>query len=281
MLSAAEKTIFQAFVNFCPNFAGARVKCEEGPNPPDYICTDETGRRIGVELGEWLDEQQMKRSKERERLEESYCSVLRSEDQDPPRNIEWVCLYEKSGRRLPATDAALFKTEVYRCVSEIDASWPTNPDRDAPQGHSLSDFSKYPLLGKYLAGLEFRSRRRLDRLKGISWIGFRPQGGAYSPKDAVESLLRLLEKKANKYAGLHEDHQLSELYLIAYYDQALAYNTPYFGSNFGLAQVAEIAAIESSKRPGPFQKIFLFNSIPKTWLFTGSVRRRLMPLVIF
>ena len=116
MLSAAEKTVFQAFVNFCPDFAGVRVKCEEGPDPPDYICTDETGKRIGVELGEWLNEQQMKRSKERERLEDSYCAVLRSEVEDPPPNIEWVWLYEKSGTRLAAPDAELFKTEAYRCV---------------------------------------------------------------------------------------------------------------------------------------------------------------------
>jgi hypothetical protein len=205
----------------------------------------------------------MKRGKERERLEDSYCAALRSEDEDPPRNIEWVSLYEKAGTRLPANDAEVFKMEAYRCVREIDESWPTNPVRDDPQGHTFTDFAKYPLLGKYLAGLDFRSRRRQDQVKGISWIGFRPRGGAYTPKYAVEALLRLLEKKANKYAGLHENHQLSELYLVAYYDQALIYNTPYFGPNFGLAQIAEIAAIESSKRPGPFQKIFLFNSIPQ------------------
>lgn len=267
MLRPAEKTIFEAFAKFYPEFAGTKVKCEDGPDPPDYICVDEGGRRVGIELGEWLNEQQTQESKERERLEDSYCSVIRSEEEEPPRNIGWLYLNNKAGLRLSANDGAVFRAELYTCVKEVDDGWPKNPDRDDLQGYVHNDFGAYPILAKYLEGLYFRSRARIDPIKGIAWIGFRPRGGAYSPKDAVQALLGLIRKKTNKYADLRRDQNLAELYLIAYYDQALIHNTPYFGLNFGLDEVAEIASAEVAKNPGPFQRVFLFNALPQDmWL---------------
>jgi hypothetical protein len=261
MLRPAEKIIFESFVNFSPEFAGRPVKCEEGPDPPDYICVDDAGNRIGVELGEWLNEQQTRESKERERLENSYCSVIKSEEQEPPHHVGSVYLSTKLGLRLDADDRVGFKGELLQCIQHIDDGWSENRDRDDPQGYNLDDFDGYPSLAKYLTGLQFRSRRRIDTIKGISWIGFRPRGGAYSPKSAVEALLDLLRKKGNKYAGIHTEQNLAELFLIVYYDQALIHNTPYFGIDFGMAEVVAIASVEVARNPGPFQKIFLFNSI--------------------
>ncbi|MGA8154358.1 MAG: hypothetical protein WB952_25670 [Terriglobales bacterium] len=261
MLSAGEKAIFESFTKFYPNFAGAKVKCEDGPDPPDFICAEESGLRVGVELGEWLNEQQTRESKERERLEDSYCSVLKSEEEEPPRNIGWVYLNSKPGLRLGAEDAVAFKAEFYECIKQTDTGWPNNPERDDPQGHTLRDFAEYPVMGKYLDGLHFQSRERINPIKGIAWADFRPRGGAYSPKDAVAALLELLRKKTNKYASLHREQDLVELYLVVYYDQGLIHNTPYFGLNFGLDEVAKAASAEVAKNPGPFQKIFLFNSI--------------------
>ena len=65
------------------------------------------------------------------------------------------------------------------------------------------------------------------------------------------------------YAGLHQSQNLTELHLVVYYDQGLIHNTPYFGEYFGMNEIAKIASAEISKDPGPFQAVFLFNSVPQ------------------
>ena len=82
--------------------------------------------------------------------------------------------------------------------------------------------------------------------------------------NAVNALLALIHKKTSMYAGLHAKENLSELYLVAYYDLALIHNTPYFAPNFGWDRVTAIAAAEIDKNPGAFQKVFLFDSRQKS-----------------
>jgi hypothetical protein len=260
MLRPGEKTIFEAFTRTCPNFAGRKVKCEVGPDPPDYVCVDELGRRVGLELGEWLHEQQTRESKKQERLEESYCSVIKSEEENPPKNLGWVLLEAQPHLRLGEGDSEAFRAEIYQCVREVDDGWLDSPCREDPQGYLHTDFSKYPTLAKYLQGINFRPRRDAELVRGIGWISFPGRGGAYSPRDAVAALIELLRKKTNKYANVHREHSLAELYLVVYYDQALIHNTPYFGVGFGLDEVAKIASEQVAENPGPFQKLFLFNS---------------------
>jgi hypothetical protein len=72
--------------------------------------------------------------------------------------------------------------------------------------------------------------------------------------------LCLLRDKTAKYADLHTKQGLAELYLIAYYNKALLYNSPYLAPDFGLSDVAAIAAAEVAKDPGAFQKVLLFNA---------------------
>ena len=51
MLRKEEKVIFEFFMKLMPNFAGRPVKWQPGNDPPDVLCTDNDGVRIGVELG--------------------------------------------------------------------------------------------------------------------------------------------------------------------------------------------------------------------------------------
>ncbi len=55
-----ERALFAAFLNVDPEFAGERLadwhQPEDERDFPDIIGTSVTGRRIGVELGEWLNE---------------------------------------------------------------------------------------------------------------------------------------------------------------------------------------------------------------------------------
>lgn len=69
MVSKQEQEIFQAVVASEPNFAGEAVKCSVGSDPPDFLCQTNPGRKIGVELGEWLHEAQTERARALEILE--------------------------------------------------------------------------------------------------------------------------------------------------------------------------------------------------------------------
>jgi hypothetical protein len=55
---ASEKIIFDAFLRIQPDFADEAITSWEQTkaDPPDVLCVTRSGRRIGVELAEWLNE---------------------------------------------------------------------------------------------------------------------------------------------------------------------------------------------------------------------------------
>lgn len=266
MLRPEEKITFENFQATEPNFAHAPVECAEGPDPPDFICVDPGGRRIGVELGEWLNPKQMAANVERERQEDRFVGVIRSDTEEPPPNVELVWIDRKEDSRLEDGDAEAFRTELYSCIGELNAVAASEFDWHEP----ISKFEHYPALAKYLQRVRVRPRTQSQHVKGVHWIDFSAHGGAYTAQTALDTLLTLIRNKTAKYDGLHKKERLKELYLVAYYDQALIYNTPYFAPGVTLDDVAREAAAEVARNPGQFQKVFLFNALPG--------ERRVIPL---
>lgn len=80
----------------------------------------------------------------------------------------------------------------------------------------------------------------------------------------MDALLRNIRKKAAKYSTLSREQALDELYLIAYYDRAILYNSPYATLGFGIRDVADAVSQELAANPGHFHKVFLFSPIEKT-----------------
>jgi hypothetical protein len=120
---ALEKGIFDVFVRLHPDFAGRPVTTSIGNDPPDILCIDASGKRIGVELGEWLDEIQIAMGKKREGVEKSFTSVIASDQEIPPEHIgiSWIGL--KKEIPLKAGDAPTFRKEIYELVGESDRDW--------------------------------------------------------------------------------------------------------------------------------------------------------------
>jgi hypothetical protein len=155
----AEAANFAAFTDACPNFAGRPlVSVQRGGDPPDFLCLDGAGARIGVELVQWINEQQTGPSKELHKLEKSYRTVIRSTHVQPPKNIGMVFIYAKDRTSLAPADATLFQNELYRFVADVDAAWLANPDWNDRQGYDFKDFNGYPSLASHLEGLCFYSR---------------------------------------------------------------------------------------------------------------------------
>ena len=189
---AEEKAVFDALCAAHPDFVGVGVVWQEGPDPPDLIGTDGADRRIGVELGEWLNEEQMREGKRQERAEDSFLNAIRSEDEAPPGNIGCIWLSLAHERSLPVEEAEQFRAEILECLHVIDRS---TIDWTDPQGYDHSDFSSFPCLQRHLTGIHVRSASQIPAYKGGSLIGFPPKGGAYTPKSALDALLKLLRKR--------------------------------------------------------------------------------------
>jgi hypothetical protein len=255
-----EKTIFDYFEKKNPNFAGRKVTSVLGNDPPDILCTDEADKRIGVELGEWVNKDQIKASKIREAIERSYGDAVQSRKASHPSNIGMVRFGPKDAVQVSAGDAKSFRDEMYAFIEWLNTNWPPSDLKYNPRHYVHHDFSGYPMLAKYLHMLEFIPANVINPPNGYEWIGFRPAGGAYSSESAITALAELIAKKTSKYETLHVKEKLDELYLVAYYDQGLFHNTPYETISTRFEDIAAAASVWLKTNIGKFQKVFLFDS---------------------
>lgn len=260
-LRLSEKLIFEAFYRTLPGFAGREIEWKLGPNPPDILCFDDAGRQIGVELVEWLNEAQIKASKIREKSEQSFLQVIRSQDISPPSNIGLVWLSSKLLVPLREADAEKFRLELFALIESENLKWEINLDQQTAGSYFYQDFSNYPYLKRYLASIQFFSRARFNTSRGARWIRFPTPTFAYSPEESIDSLIESIKKKTSKYIDLHRQESLDELYLLVYYDQGWFYNTPFNAPGVDFSNIAERVAQFVATDHGIFQKIFLFNSL--------------------
>lgn len=262
----AEAANFEAFRSVHPDFAGRALEnVQWGGDPPDILCLDASGSRIGVELVQWVNQGQIAASKKKFALEKSYDDVIQSASAQPPANIGMLFIYAKIP--LAPKNAATFRRELYDFIAQAAAKYPEWED---PQGYMYSDFMGYPCLSEHLEGLEFYSARRRSHAQlGIHWIVFRNHGGAYTPDWMRDALVGNIKTKIAKYAKpqnklkLGQQH-LAEFYLLAYYDEAVLHNTPYDGPGFGFKEIATIVAGELAASPHPFDKVFLYSPLEKS-----------------
>jgi hypothetical protein len=266
----AEAANFEAFKLAHPNFAGRPlVSIQWGGDPPDVLCLDAPGNRIGVELVQWVNGRQMAVSKARFKLEDSYNSVIQSSSVQSPANIGLVFIYAEDNAILLPQNATAFRKELYDFVARIDAEWLKNPEWNDPQGYPFTDFTGYPTLAQHIDGLDFYARgRRFNPQLGSEWLTFRAHGGAYTSDWMRDALIDNISRKIDKYAKPHNrlklhQQRLAEFYLLAYYDEAVLYNTPYDSPGFGFPEIAAIVAHELTAKPHPFDKVFLHSPIEK------------------
>jgi hypothetical protein len=265
----AERLNFDAFRKAWPNFAGRPLKSfRRGGDPPDFLCFDHTRKRIGVELVEWLEQGQTAREKARYGLEQGYLRVIRSDKRAAPKHIGRVFLYAKKGKRLSTGRAKQFQKELYNFIASVNNRWPTNPEWTNPQGQDFTDFRGSPALAEHLAMLVFFSRGRFNAYPNVEWICFEAHGCAFSYQWMVDALLANIKKKIQKYRKPDNKKQLraqrlDEFDLLAYYDQAALYNTPYSGIGFGFADVASVVHGYLAGTQHPFDKVFLFSPLER------------------
>lgn len=170
-----------------------------GRRPAGRVCIDDQGNRVGVELVQWLNDEQTAASKKQFALEKSYNDVIQSASVEPPDTIAFILIYAKLP--LAAKNSAAFRKELYACVAQVAAKYPEWED---PQGYMHTDFGGYACLAEHLEGLDFYlTRRRSHAQLGIDWIVFRNHGGAYTTDWMRDALLENIKRKIAKYAKPH------------------------------------------------------------------------------
>jgi hypothetical protein len=255
-----EKAVFEGFLTAAPMFTNVPVKEWRQPakDPPDIECDLVDGTTVGIELTSWLDESQIGRSKKKEMMEDSFRQAITPE---PPNNTEHVHLiWMDPKRRMIANDAAAFRGELLAAMEEIDRRWDSEPDWETPQGFQFDNLASYPMLKKYLDGIDVHPRlpsRQSTMQKGSPhWLSFLLSGGAYSPEWAVDALCEVIEAKVQKYKV--NPMGRGEFDLLVHYDKAFAHNTPVHGIDFGYPEAVKSAAARIGANVGVFKKIFVF-----------------------
>jgi hypothetical protein len=272
MIRENELRIFDEFQALCPDFAGGAVVCGAGADPPDILC-EAGGVRIGVELGEWLDEWQIGYRKREERQNDSYDLTFEIARTVKLSNLSEVWI--EPIKTLETTSRDQFNKEFFKFILKLDQTWQDREDYNDPQGVEIStdEFVGFPALTEHLTELECYSVTR--PMPASEWLNMLSCGSAYDPKDAADALITLLRKKCAKYNNLHNTQKLAELYLVLYYEQAMLYNSPYEGLSYGFSDVADALAIACASEHGYFDRIFLFDSVNRlqalVWANTGTL----------
>lgn len=258
----AEKSIFAAFLDAAPDFAGESVQDWSQPkqDPPDVLCATVAGRHVGLELTGWIDEGQIADTRSAESIESSVRKAIEPEPPNNTEHIQSVWLLRLPRARVKPADAGEFRAELLQLVDEVDSRWGAEEDWHSRQGCWWTDFGRFATLGKYLSQVRFFPRSAFRNWPstrgGHGWLTFPMRGGAYSEDSMLAALQTRLAGKIQKYAA--RPTGLDEFDLLVHYDLAWAYNTPVETLTFKFADAARAGAEFIGDDPGAFDQIFLF-----------------------
>lgn len=256
-----ERALFSAFLAVAPNFAGEPLadwhQPEDESDFPDIIGESATGQKIGVELGEWLNENEIQAAKHKERLEAAFLEAIGDQGQNPTQHIRYVWLHPKLNAKIGPNDGVPFRDQVFAFITACDQRWPN--ERFWKVGPCLSgdDFVDFPLLAKYLDGITLwpADGERWER----NWITFPMRVDTFNRDTMFVPLREIITAKIGHYGATRSG--FDRLFLLVIYNQAAIYNSPaetplhtYDGA------VAELKQLIGENR-GPFDRVLLYIAI--------------------
>jgi hypothetical protein len=186
-----EEIIFKTFISVEPNFAGGELKCEQCPkDPPDFICIEKK-RRIGVELGEWLHENQTARSRAFYDIERKIKGELPDTIKDFLRSHD-ISIRPVQGIFPSKSYRSRFILELFDYLNKFVLSEPMTEEED-----KWDDFNQHPILQKYITKICVSETTSPSDILFI-------KGGPCSPEDPLNALFDQLNAKINhrKYKNL-------------------------------------------------------------------------------
>ncbi len=267
--TADESWVLQRFLDTQPEYCKSRwERSGASHDRPDFILPDE---KIGIELGEWLHEEQTAAAREIGRFEKEINNTVIA-----------------SGLTAFAKSFTHSADERYMTLLEVK-SVPRRKEKDSAI-HLLLDFLRAARKPETARELEFGvihaaelpqplkpffGSVHLWRVRSDNFnLGINiNRATSFDPEDAVQALLDELHDKLvtknDLYARTKADNQLKRLWLVVHYGRGLLWNTPYDG--IGLKQgrpldehasreIVVERAHDFTSRSGTdaFDKVFLF-----------------------
>lgn len=211
------------------------------------------------QLGGWLDEDQMRMARKKERLEAELRTVF-SRIPNTTANFR-LCLIlpRDDAERFQKSEADALKSELQHLIQKTDSDWTAQPHLQSRQGRLCREFTKYPRLERYLHSFMLMPREVQDR-PHQQWIEMEGWGGAYNPLTAVEALRKIVGKKAGRYGGL----QGIDARLLIHYDEAILYNSPYHDTDTTLEDMAQLAghwlSLDFPNQSTTFREVYLLHT---------------------
>ncbi len=244
--SAYEHSIFGMFLRAHPSFASTVVLPTHQPAAdfPDVIVSLIDHSQVDFELGEWVHEEQIGQGKRREQVVSTIERAIGEQGKNTSDHFRSVMLELRPDcQQLKSADMERFSAEFWGLIEETERRWSNEPFWHDPQGRLVREFSSYPTLARYLstvvfdpllAGQTWRKKYPVD----LPWIYVDSPGGAYSSSTALGALRTILQSKIAHYGRLSRTTDL-----IVYFNQAIVYNTPWYGPAVrGFGDVAAAAA---------------------------------------
>jgi hypothetical protein len=216
-----EKGIFTSFLAAQPNFAGGLTKkwshvkelSQAQHDSPDIICIDNRDRLIGVEMTEWLHQEQTHAYSRWNRL-------LKSVEPLPGWTVQ--VLLEVFTKDYDKKDRQVFIDELSRTIVRSATRAEISP----------SGWSKFtvdrPTLAREAPTVARCCKGIVGNKIGSGRITLVAADGSYSSLDSAESLRARIRRKTDNaaYAETKRKMKLAELFLLVYYDWAIVKNTP-------------------------------------------------------
>jgi hypothetical protein len=252
-----ERALFAAFLEVAPHFAGEPLAEWHQPDDerefPDIKAVSVSGRKVGVEIGEWLNEQEIQAAKQKERLEGGFLNAVGDQGLNPTQHIRYIWLRPKS--RVPQADGQAFREQLLACILECDRRWPN--ERYWRAGHQLAgdELAPYPLLAKYLNAIKLWPAKNGEKWER-NWITFPMRGGFFDRETMLKPLRQLVTEKIGHYSSKRTG--FDDLSLLVIYNLAAIYNSPaetlFHSFDDAAAELKQLIAQDR----GAFDRVFLY-----------------------
>jgi hypothetical protein len=262
-----EGMVIQELQESFPGFAGVSAWTAVTDDPPDLIGVF-LNEKVGMELVEWLDGNQMGAAQAREKYRQTLLELFTEgwNTAYQPLNLSSAVVCPMWSIMIAKSDLPGLRAEFWLFMQEVDRTWLTNPERVGSD--LLADYTAYPLLSKYVETIHLRSGKQSWKEHGFCWIDIENDGGSFDPSNVIRTLEQAIDKKIDRYSNSTSDafikaKKLDRLELLIHGGFNLyAYNTP--RGHMSLSEIAAAGAVYYAGLPDAlrlFDRVWIFNSL--------------------
>jgi hypothetical protein len=253
-----ERALFKAFLEIEPEFCGERLESWAQPEDendfPDIRGKSVSGKSVGVEIGEWLNEDEIGAAKRKEKTEAAFLEAIGDQGANPTQHVKYVWLYPGPKGRISPADAQAFREQLFGFILECDALWPKEKYWGVGAVFSAKELAAYPMLAKYLSGIKLHPAREEGKWER-NWITFPVNAGFFDQETMLGPLRELVREKTGRYG---KKTGFDDLTLLAIYNQACMYNSPAETPLHSYENaVAELRRLFAENR-GAFDRVLLY-----------------------